>query len=41
MGHRIRLAMKAGSIMMMDGEVEADESFFGGLAKNMHALSTI
>lgn len=34
--HRIRLAMKAGSIMKMGGEVEADESFMGGLAKNMH-----
>ncbi|MFZ0496784.1 MAG: IS1595 family transposase [Methylocella sp.] len=34
--HRIRLAMKAGSIMKMDGEIEADESFIGGLAKNMH-----
>jgi transposase-like protein len=28
--------MKAGSIMKMDGEIEADESFIGGLAKNMH-----
>jgi transposase-like protein len=37
MDHRIRLAMKAGSILKMDGEVEADESFIGGLAKNMHA----
>ncbi len=36
MDHRVRLAMKAGSIMKMDGEVEADESFIGGLAKNMH-----
>jgi transposase-like protein len=36
MNHRIRLAMRAGSIMKMDGEVEADESFIGGLAKNMH-----
>jgi len=36
MDHRIRLAMKVGSIMKMDGEVEADESFIGGLAKNMH-----
>src|ERR1700730_4555920 len=36
MDHRIRLAMKAGSIMKMDGEVEAAESFIGGLAKNMH-----
>jgi transposase-like protein len=34
--HRIRLAMKAGSIMKMDGAVEADELFIGGLAKNMH-----
>jgi hypothetical protein len=36
MDHRIRLAMKAGSILKMDGEAEADESFIGGLAKNMH-----
>jgi transposase-like protein len=36
MDHRIRLAMKAGSIMKMDGECEADEAFLGGLAKNMH-----
>jgi transposase-like protein len=36
MDHRIRLAMKAGSIMKMDGEVEADETFIGGLSKNMH-----
>lgn len=36
LNHRIRLAMKAGSIMQMDGEVEADKSFIGGLAKNMH-----
>jgi hypothetical protein len=36
MDHRIRLAMKARSIMKMDGDVEADESFIGGLAKNMH-----
>jgi hypothetical protein len=35
--HRIRLAMKAGSILKMEGPVEADESFIGGLAKNMHA----
>ncbi len=34
--HRIRLAMKAGSIMKMDGEVEADKSFLGGLARNIH-----
>lgn len=29
--HRVRLAMKAGSIIKLDGEVEADESFIGGL----------
>jgi transposase-like protein len=34
--HRVRLAMKAGSILKMEGECEADESFIGGLAKNMH-----
>lgn len=35
-GHRVRLAMQAGSIMKMSGEVETDETFIGGLAKNMH-----
>jgi transposase-like protein len=34
--HRIRLAMQAGSIVKMDGEVEADEAYIGGLPKNMH-----
>lgn len=37
MDHRIRLAMKTGSFLKMSGEVEADESFVGGLSKNMHA----
>lgn len=36
MNHRIRLAMKLGTIEKMDGECEADESFLGGDAKNMH-----
>lgn len=36
MDHRIRLAMKSGSFLKMRGEVEADETFIGGLAKNMH-----
>lgn len=36
MNHRIRLAMKAGSFEKMDGDIEADETFIGGLAKNMH-----
>lgn len=34
---RIRLAMQAGSIEKMSGEVEADETFIGGKARNMHA----
>lgn len=36
MNHRIRLAMKMGSFEKMTGEVEADETGIGGLAKNMH-----
>lgn len=36
MNHRIRLAMQMGTIEKMDGECEADESFIGDLAKNMH-----
>ncbi len=34
--HRIRLAMQEGSIVKMKGQIEADESFIGGLARNMH-----
>jgi transposase-like protein len=34
--HRIRLAMKVGSFVKMDGDCEADETFIGGVAKNMH-----
>ena len=38
--HRIRLAMQSGSMMKMgnggSGEVEADETFIGGKARNMH-----
>ena len=36
MNHRIRLAMQAGSFEKMRGIVEADETFIGGLARNMH-----
>ena len=36
MDHRIRLAMKTGAFVKMSGEVEADETYIGGLAKNMH-----
>jgi transposase-like protein len=35
--HRIRLAMQSGTFAKLSGEVEADETFIGGLARNMHA----
>ncbi len=35
--HRIRVAMDAGGLGKMDGIVEADEAYIGGVAKNMHA----
>lgn len=35
--HRIRLAMTTGSIEKLSGEVEVDETYVGGKAKNMHA----
>ena len=35
--HRIRLAMKTKSFKKFSGEVECDESFIGGKARNMHA----
>jgi len=34
--HRIRLAMQSGSFDLLDGEVEVDETFIGGKARNMH-----
>jgi transposase-like protein len=37
MMHRIRLALQSGSIMKLSGEVEVDETFIGGKARNMHA----
>jgi transposase-like protein len=39
MGHRIRLALQTGSTVKLggtSGEVEADETFIGGKARNMH-----
>jgi hypothetical protein len=36
MDHRIRRAMETGSFEKIKGEVEADDSFIGGLARNMH-----
>src|SRR6266446_378167 len=35
--HRIRYAQHTGSINKMTGTVEADETFIGGTARNMHA----
>ncbi len=34
--HRIRLALQAGTFEKMDGIVEADETYIGGKARNMH-----
>lgn len=36
MCHRIRKAMEVGSFSKLAGEVESDETFIGGAAKNMH-----
>ena len=37
-GHRVRLMLHEGSFeKMLDGEVEVDETFIGGKARNMHA----
>jgi len=35
--HRIRLAMQTGTFRKLSGEVEVDETFIGGAARNMHA----
>jgi transposase-like protein len=36
MMHRIRLAMQRGSIEKLEGQVEVDETYIGGLARYMH-----
>ena len=36
MNHRIRLALQEGSFSKLAGEVEVDETFIGGKARNMH-----
>jgi len=35
--HRIRLAMQTGTFEKLSGEIELDETFIGGKARNMHA----
>lgn len=37
MNHRIRLAMESGTFRKLSGTVETDETFIGGLARNLHA----
>jgi transposase-like protein len=37
MAHRLRFALTEGGFEMLSGEVEADETFIGGKARNMHA----
>jgi len=34
--HRIRLAMQSGTFETLSGEIEADETYIGGKAENMH-----
>ncbi|HVU28136.1 MAG TPA: IS1595 family transposase [Verrucomicrobiae bacterium] len=35
-GHRIRLALHVGNFQKLAGEIEVDETFIGGKARNMH-----
>lgn len=39
--HRIRLAMRSGTFEMLQGEVEVDETFIGGKARNMHKVDRV
>ncbi len=34
--HRVRLAMQTGTFQKLSGEIEIDETFIGGLSRNMH-----
>ena len=38
MNHRIRVATASGTFRKLSGTVETDETYIGGLAKNMHAV---
>ena len=37
LNHRIRLALTLGTFNKLSGQIEADETFIGGKARNMHA----
>ena len=37
MDHRIRFALTMGTVNKLSGQIEADETFIGGKARNMHA----
>src|SRR5260370_25392697 len=37
MDHRIRLALTMGTFNKLSGQIEADETFIGGAARNIHA----
>ena len=37
MNHRLRFALTDGGSGLLTGQVEADETFIGGKARNMHA----
>ena len=36
MAHRLRFSLTDGGSKLLSGEVEADETFIGGKARNMH-----
>jgi len=39
--HRVRLAMRSGTLEKLSGEIEADETFVGGKVRNMHKARRI
>ena len=39
--HRIRLALTMGTINKLSGQIEADETFIGGKARNMHKATRV
>jgi transposase-like protein len=41
MDHRIRAAMRVGSLEKLAGDVEVDETFIGGKARNMHVAKKL